>query len=411
MKFSTWFINCFPRKIILFIVLLITILLILHTSSIPIINQRKTLSTDLQPNIITPTCLRFNNIEILDFILYQHPNRADQYSIYLSGRRLTWRWSNISCFFERSNTTVRGIIDRRSIEPFILCPLPSIERESILKGSSQLVMSFRIYDKQFLFSPNVTIPIYHRNRYNVSIYTMVRNRTAVLVEWIEYHRIIGVEHFYIYDHFSNDNLDNFLRSYLEQQIVTIVRWPYKQHKGHKWNMMQSAAMNHALKNFGPFNRWMGYFDVDEYFQIINPIKVLDKTISLSDFLDRNFPESIYPGGVQLRNCPISCLISQDDLATSRHRLLLEKCRHISRHRDCQIRTKMFIRPQNVPIMQNIHTLQYGVKFVSSSKSSPLAELRHYHYGTILTKVLQNETFDTSMDIFIKELRKRIINYE
>ncbi|OJU53398.1 MAG: hypothetical protein BGN96_17355 [Bacteroidales bacterium 45-6] len=195
---------------------------------------------------------------------------------------------------------------------------------------------------------------------------MVRNRTAVLVEWIEYHRIIGVEHFYIYDHFSNDNLDNFLRSYLEQQIVTIVRWPYKQHKGHKWNMMQSAAMNHALKNFGPFNRWMGYFDVDEYFQIINPIKVLDKTISLSDFLDRNFPESIYPGGVQLRNCPISCLINQDDLATSRHRLLLEKCRHISRHRDCQIRTKMFIRPQNVPIMQNIHKLQYGVKFAETS---------------------------------------------
>ena len=31
--------------------------------------------------------------------------------------------------------------------------------------------------------------------------------------------------------------------------------------------MQRAAVNHALKSFGGVTRWMGLFDVDEYFQL------------------------------------------------------------------------------------------------------------------------------------------------
>ena len=378
-------------------------------------NQSRTLSNGIQPSVITPTFSRFNHVEILDFIIYQHSNEIDQFSIYLSGRRLSWKWSSIDCFFEYSKTTVHGSIDRRSTEPFVLCSLPAIERQLIIQNrSSQLNISLNIHDKQFpnqpLKSPTVQIPIYHRDHYNVSIYTMIHNKTEVLIEWIEYHRLIGVEHFYLYDHFSTDNLDDFLRSYLERKLVTIVRWPYKSPEGRHWNMMQSASMNHALKNFGPFNRWMGYFDVDEYFQIIDRTKLMDNNISLADFLDQHFPERTYPGGVQFLNCPISCLVTQNDLVASRYRLLFEKCRHISPRRDCQIRTKMFIRPRNVPIMQNIHALQYGVKFASSSKSSSLATLRHYHYGTILTNLFINQTIDTSMDIFIDELKKRIITY-
>ena len=29
--------------------------------------------------------------------------------------------------------------------------------------------------------------------------TMLRDEADALVEWIEYHRLLGVEHFYIYD--------------------------------------------------------------------------------------------------------------------------------------------------------------------------------------------------------------------
>ena len=75
-------------------------------------NQSRTLSNGIQPSVITPTFSRFNHVEILDFIIYQHSNEIDQFSIYLSGRRLSWKWSSIDCFFEYSKTTVHGSIDQ-----------------------------------------------------------------------------------------------------------------------------------------------------------------------------------------------------------------------------------------------------------------------------------------------------------
>lgn len=222
--------------------------------------------------------------------------------------------------------------------------------------------------------------------------------------------IIGIEHFYIYDHLSSDNLESFLRSYIEINIVTVVPWPYKSLKGYHWNMMQSASMNRALKNVGPFNRWMDYFDVDELFQIKIVTNISINSIPLASLLDQHFPESQYSGGVQFHNCPISCFMNQTDIIASRYKLLFEKCRHIQMKRDCQLRAKLFIRPRNVPIMHNIHQFERGIKFANRLKSASFAEFRHYHYGTVASIASQVEKIDTSMDIFIKDLKARIITY-
>jgi hypothetical protein len=239
---------------------------------------------------------------------------------------------------------------------------------------------------------------------------MIRDKKYELVEWIEYHLMIGIEHFYLYDHFSSDNLEFFLRPYIERNIVTIIRWSYEPLTGHHWNMIQSASMNHALKNFGPFNRWMGYFDVDEYFQIKNITKLSVGTIPLSSLLDQRFPESRYPGGVQFQNCPISCFLTQNDVISSRYRLLFEKCRHVEIQQDCQVRTKLFIRPHNVPIMQNIHVLESGIIYANSLESASFAQFRHYHYGTVASDSSKTGKMDSSMDLFIKDLKERVIKY-
>ncbi len=368
----------------------------------------------IQRGLITPTFLHFYHIQILDFVIYRDPDRLDMFSVFLSGCRYSWTWSEIHCFFHDSNTSVSGVIDRRSVEPFVVCPLPYIERKLVLSGSSQLFMSLRINDKTLpnrsFVSPTIPIPVYWREQYNVSVYTMIRDKKYELVEWIEYHLMIGIEHFYLYDHFSSDNLEFFLRPYIERNIVTIVRWPYEPLKGHHWNMIQSASMNHALKNFGPFNKWMGYFDVDEYFQIKNLTKLSVGTIPLSSLLDQRFPESRYPGGVQFLNCPISCFLTQSDVISSRYSLLFEKCRNVEIQTDCKVRTKLFIRPHNVPIMQNIHALESGIIYANSLESVSFAEFRHYHYGTVTSDSSKSGKIDSSMDLFIKDLKERVIKY-
>ena len=153
--------------LIISIIYVSTVLLSLHSSyarsfnlnRFPTGNQTFVIVNGTQPNIIIPTFVRSNSVEILDFILHQN-------SIYLSGHRHSWTWSDIYCLFTDSNQSVHGTIDRRSNEPFVLCPLTSFEQHSILNGSSHLRLSLLIHDKTFpnnsLLLSNITVPIYHR---------------------------------------------------------------------------------------------------------------------------------------------------------------------------------------------------------------------------------------------------------
>lgn len=384
-------------------------------SYITVITSFRRISNEtVQPGLVIPTFIQFDHIKIFDFIIHRHSNDSNMFSIFFSGCRHCWTWSEVVCFFHDSNTSVTGIIDTRSNEPFILCPLPNNERKLVLSNSSQLCMSIRVNDsalpKTYFLSPKIAVPIYPKQQYNISVYTMIRDKTYELVEWIEYHLLIGIQHFYLYDHFSSDNLVSFLQPYMARNIVTVVRWPYEPLKGHHWNMIQSASMNHALKNFGPYNRWMGYFDVDEYFQIKNMTNLTLRNISLSTLLDQEFPESKYPGGVQFQNCMISCFLTQTDVISSRYHLLFEKCRHIEMQKVCDMPTKLFLRPRNVPLMQNIHALTYGMAYAESRQSASFGRFRHFHRGTVTSNSFQNKTGDTSMDIFIKDLKERIIKY-
>lgn len=412
------------RILLLSIFLLSGILLILQNnvsqSFITLIYSQSTRNFDRRVNsttthgLIIPTFVHFNHVKIFDLVIHRHSNDSNMFSIFFSGCRNYWKWSKVDCFFHESNMFVSGLINLTNEEPFVLCPLPDKEQRLVLKANAKLLTSIYIHDSNILnstfISPTVSVPIYAKREYNISIYTMIRDKTYELVEWIEYHLLLGIQHFYLYDHFSTDNLEFFLRTYLERDIVTIIRWWYEPLDGVEWNMIQTASMNHALKNFGPYNRWMGYFDVDEYFQIKNMTNFTLDSISLDTLLDQQFPESKYPGGVQFQACTVACRLTQADVLSSRYRILFEKCQHVNMQSDCRVPQKMFIRPRNVPLMFSIHELSYGMKYATDRESFSFGRFRHYHNGHIIFRSLQGSNFDQSMDIFIKTLRERVIKY-
>ncbi|CAF4975260.1 unnamed protein product [Rotaria sp. Silwood1] len=264
-------------------------------------------------------------------------------------------------------------------------------------------------NETFVSSIPKQVRIYHRTEYAISIYTMIRNKRNEIIDWIEYHRMIGIEHFYLYDNLSEDDIHIFFKYYLDQNIVTIIKWPFKPIQNEHWNMIQSASMNHVLKNFGPFNKWMGYFDTDEYFQLNNTNEklILSGKTSLVELLEQSFPETKFPGGVQFYNCPISCFLSENEILSSRHLNIFQKCNSIVEPRDCYTRRKLFIRPRNVPFMQNIHALESGIIFSPNNGLSNLGQFRHYHYGIIGAKGDQRDKFDDSMKNFIANSTQRI----
>ncbi len=62
-------------------------------------------------------------------------------------------------------------------------------------------------------------------KHYVSICAIFRDEAPFLEEWIEYHRMIGVEHFYLYNHLSADHYYEVLRPYIQEGIVELKDWP------------------------------------------------------------------------------------------------------------------------------------------------------------------------------------------
>jgi hypothetical protein len=88
----------------------------------------------------------------------------------------------------------------------------------------------------------------------------VQNEGLYLREWLEFHRLAGIEHVFIYDDGSSDNSAEILRRYISSGFVTRVPWA----SFHSGCSKQELAYAHALCTFGPGWRWMAFIDVDEF---------------------------------------------------------------------------------------------------------------------------------------------------
>lgn len=95
-----------------------------------------------------------------------------------------------------------------------------------------------------------------RYQYEVSVCLIFKNEAKYLKEWIEYHKLIGIDHFYLYNNFSNDNYYDVLLPYIQQGIVTLTDWP-KQYA-------QIEAYEHCYHLHKKETHWLGYIDADEF---------------------------------------------------------------------------------------------------------------------------------------------------
>ena len=92
--------------------------------------------------------------------------------------------------------------------------------------------------------------------YKVSICAIFKNEAAYLREWIEYHKIVGIEHFYLYNNNSEDNYQEVLQPYIDDGFVTLIQWPQ--------NQAQMQAYHHGIENFSDKSEWLTFIDIDEF---------------------------------------------------------------------------------------------------------------------------------------------------
>ena len=82
------------------------------------------------------------------------------------------------------------------------------------------------------------------------------NEAPYLQEWIEFHRLVGVEKFYLYDHLSTDDHEVVLKPYVDEGIVTVKEWPDEPG--------QPSAYRDCVEAHRDEARWIAFIDLDEF---------------------------------------------------------------------------------------------------------------------------------------------------
>jgi hypothetical protein len=90
----------------------------------------------------------------------------------------------------------------------------------------------------------------------LAICAIYRDEAPYLAEWVEFHRLVGVERFFLYDNGSIDNSREVLAPYLEEGSVIIHDWPV--YPG------QIPAYDDCLRWHRFDSRWIAFIDVDEF---------------------------------------------------------------------------------------------------------------------------------------------------
>ena len=162
-----------------------------------------------------------------------------------------------------------------------------------------------------------------KKRFDLSICTATsRSDRRHLVEWIEYHRLIGVQHFFIYNTaLSNEGLLPLaLQDFIAEGRVTVVPWPYRNcvrqgmSSGRWFGWMESgeqnltwfppptaiaqtAALDSCYLRFKHTSTYMAHIDDDEFISFsrqapssssLNGVRYPRLLKSLVDYVEHTF---------------------------------------------------------------------------------------------------------------------------
>jgi hypothetical protein len=112
----------------------------------------------------------------------------------------------------------------------------------------------------------------------LSVFAIYYNEAHYLREWIEFHKLVGFERFYLYNNFSTDHHREVLAPYIADGTVVHREWPVEP--------AQMAGYRDILDRAREETFWLAMFDIDEF--LFSPTGE-----RVSDVLRRDFEQ--FPG--------------------------------------------------------------------------------------------------------------------
>lgn len=216
-------------------------------------------------------------------------------------------------------------------------------------------------------------------KYDLAICAIFRDEAPYLKEWIEFHKLLGVQHFYLYNNRSSDNFQEVLKPYIFRNEVELIDWHYRHEDVSRWSPIQTSAYNDCINKVKTKVKWLAILDIDEF---LFPVQ----SDNLVKFL-KNY-EDYAALGVNWQMFGTSN-VSQ----ISKGELMIEKlCMKALADHEENIHIKSIVRPKHVSSCENPHFcfLNEGQVQVNANKEiftgpfSPyitIDKIRINHYWT------------------------------
>ena len=120
--------------------------------------------------------------------------------------------------------------------------------------------------------------------YDLAVVAIMKHEEPYVKEWLDYHLLAGVDHFFIYDNDSTPEFREILQPYIDEGIVTYTSYPGK--------CRQIEAYNDAVQRFKFECRYLAVIDGDEFIFLKSK-----STVNIHHFGSNNLETADYDMGV------------------------------------------------------------------------------------------------------------------
>lgn len=131
----------------------------------------------------------------------------------------------------------------------------------------------------FLFSaPDLSSSQHKQEKsysYQLSVCLMFQNEARFLKEWLEYYKLVGAEHFYLYDNSSTDNFMEVLAPYVASGEVELFHYPGISESLASHIHNQCIIYSDAISRAQDKSKWLAIVDGDEYILPVKENTILD----------------------------------------------------------------------------------------------------------------------------------------
>jgi len=213
-------------------------------------------------------------------------------------------------------------------------------------------------------------------KYDLAIGAIFRDEAPYLKEWIEFHKLVGVQHFYLFNNLSEDEYADVLAPYLAKGEVELIEWPYHAELLEKWVSVQGNAYSrcvHLAQNDKV--KWLALIDIDEFLTPMFEDNVLEVLKDYEEFGGVGFNWKLF-GHSGLMDLPENKLLIESLVMAA------------PQERPTHLGVKSIVRPQRVQGCHHAHYVIYkkGFYHVNSNKKRCIDQqgvTNHVYYDRLV----------------------------